>query len=117
MERKSLLILGGRSRRVLLEMIYTIIVYLLSVLDATEPAKGKELDAAAREERNKRVDSAIKSATKELAHLDRFVDEAAKRASLRDYLLGIPIGMFAAGSSSTSPTTGATPCPAGRRQR
>ena len=47
MERKSLLLLGGRSRRVLLEMIYSIIVYMLSVLDATEPADGKELDAAA----------------------------------------------------------------------
>jgi hypothetical protein len=95
MERKSLLLLGGRSRRVLLEMIYSIIVYLLSVLDATEPTDGKELGAAAREERNKRVDTAIRSARAELARLDRFVDEAAKRASLRDYLLGIPIGMIA----------------------
>ncbi|GAA4719237.1 hypothetical protein GCM10023349_44080 [Nocardioides conyzicola] len=97
MERKSLLLLGGRSRRVLLEMIYSIIVYLLSVLDATEPTNGKKLDAAAREERNLRVDSAIQSARAELTRLDRFVDEAAKRASLRDYLLGIPIGMFACG--------------------
>jgi len=98
MERKSLLLLGGRSRRVLLEMIYSIIVYMLSVLDATEPATGTELDTAARKERNKRVDSAIRSARAELTRLDRFVDEAAKRASLRDYLLGIPIGMIACGA-------------------
>jgi hypothetical protein len=97
MERKSLLLLGGRSRRVLLEMIYSIIVYLLSVLDATEPTGRREQDAAARQERTDRVDSAIKSARAELARLDRFVDEAAKRASLRDYLLGIPIGMIACG--------------------
>jgi hypothetical protein len=97
MERKSLLLLGGRSRRVLLEMIYSVIVYLLSVLDATQPEQGQELDRGARQERNERVDSAIKSARAELAHLDRFVDEAAKRASLRDYLLGIPIGMLACG--------------------
>jgi len=97
MERKSLLLLGGRSRRVLLEMIYSIIVYMLSVLDATEPVNGKKPDGAARRERNLRVDSAIKSARAELTRLDRFVEEAAKRASLRDYLLGIPIGMFACG--------------------
>jgi hypothetical protein len=97
MERKSLLLLGGRSRRVLLEMIYSIIVYLLSVLDATVPPQGTEPDEAARQERNDRVDSAIKSARAELTRLDRFVDEAAKRASLRDYLLGIPIGMLACG--------------------
>jgi hypothetical protein len=97
MERKSLLLLGGRSRRVLLEMIYSIIVYMLSVLDATQPAQGTELDSEAREERSRRVDSAIKSARAELSRLDRFVDEAAKRASLRDYLLGIPVGMLACG--------------------
>ncbi len=97
MERKSLLLLGGRSRRVLLEMIYSIIVYMLSVLDATEPPDGTELDADARKVRNERVDSAIESARAELTRLDRFVDEAAKRASLRDYLLGIPIGMIACG--------------------
>ncbi|WP_156391170.1 MULTISPECIES: hypothetical protein [unclassified Nocardioides] len=97
MERKSLLLLGGRSRRVLLEMIYSIIVYLLSVLDATEPTNGKALDDTARRERNERVASAIASARAELTRLDRFVDEAAKRASLRDYLLGIPIGMAACG--------------------
>lgn len=97
MERKSLLLLGGRSRRVLLEMIYSIIVYMLSVLDATQPAQGTELDDEAREARNLRVDSAIKSARAELTRLDRFVDEAAKRASLRDYLLGIPVGVLACG--------------------
>jgi hypothetical protein len=97
MERKSLLLLGGRSRRVLLEMIYSIIVYMLSVLDATVPATDTEPDEDAREARNRRVDSAIRSARAELTRLDRFVDEAAKRASLRDYLLGIPIGMAACG--------------------
>jgi hypothetical protein len=97
MERKSLLLLGGRSRRVLLEMIYSIIVYMLSVLDATVPAKDAEPDEEARKARDDRVDSAIKSARAELSRLDRFVDEAAKRASLRDYLLGIPVGMLACG--------------------
>jgi len=97
MERKSLLLLGGRSRRVLLEMIYSIIVYMLSVLDATVPAADSEPDDDARKQRSLRVDSAIKSARAELTRLDRFVDEAAKRASLRDYLLGIPVGMLACG--------------------
>jgi len=97
MERKSLLLLGGRSRRVLLEMIYSIIVYMLSVLDATVPAKDAETDEEARKARDDRVDSAIRSARAELTRLDLFVKEAAKRASLRDYLLGIPIGMLACG--------------------
>jgi hypothetical protein len=97
MERKSWLLLGGRSRRVLLEMIYSIIVYMLSVLDATQPENGTELDRAARNARRERVESAVKSARAELSRLDRFVDEASKRASLRDYLLGIPVGMLACG--------------------
>ena len=97
MERQSLLVLGGRSRRVLLEMIYSIIVYMLSVLDATEPADHANEDPEARQERNKRMDSAIRSARDELSRLDKFVVEAAKRASLRDYLLGIPVGMVACG--------------------
>ena len=39
LERESALTLGGRSRKVLVEMLFTILVYLLSVLDAARAGK------------------------------------------------------------------------------
>src|SRR6478735_5386376 len=74
MERESGLILGGRSRKVLLEMLYSILVYLLGVLDATMPAS-----AAAQTTDASRVETAIKSATTELDRLEKFAADAAQR--------------------------------------
>jgi len=92
LERQSALILGGRSRKVLVEMVYTILVYMLSVLDAIkaeDPA-----DPRVKGDRRKRVHSALRSATKELDRLEAFTKDASKKASLRWYLMGLPVGAF-----------------------
>jgi hypothetical protein len=90
LERESALVLGGRSRKVLIEMIYTILVYLLGVLDAT--STGDAADPKYRQDRRRRVESALHSVRLELNRLERFKDTAAKKASLRWYLLGLPVG-------------------------
>lgn len=97
MERESGLILGGRSRKVLLEMLYSVVVYLLGVLDATAPMTPEGCDERAQRNRRRRVSTAIASATEELDRLQEFATEAARRASLRWYLLGLPLGALVAG--------------------
>jgi hypothetical protein len=86
LERQSGLVLGGRSRRVLVEMIFVIITYLLGVLDALQ---NKGLDASAV---RKRIEAALEAVEKELERLDDFAKSAARKASLRFYLLGLPLG-------------------------
>jgi hypothetical protein len=88
LERQSGLILGGRSRKVLVEMLYSILVYLIGVLDATIPTE----DAPGRSDRRRRIESALGCATAELERLEAFARDAARRASLRWYLLGLPVG-------------------------
>ena len=90
LERESALTLGGRSRRVLVEMLYTILVYLLSVLDAAKAEDRRDVEH--KQEWLKRVDSALESANRELDRLCAFAEDAAKKASLRWYLLGLPAG-------------------------
>jgi hypothetical protein len=92
MERQSGLILGGRSRKVLVEMLFAILVYLLGVLDATGSPAHQRRDPLPASERRKRVDAALKSAGTELNRLDAFTRDAARKASLRWYLLGLPLG-------------------------
>lgn len=89
LERESGLILGGRSRKVLVEMLYTILVYLLSVLDAVSECQGSKDEQA---DRRRRVESALKSVNKELDRLDTFMRAASEQTSLRWYLLGLPAG-------------------------
>lgn len=100
MERKARLMLSGRSQRSLVEMIYAIVVYLLSVLDATHAAGGTgptESNDEERARRAARIDSATKSAEAEMSRLDEFVDDAARRTTLREYLLGVLIGLISCG--------------------
>jgi hypothetical protein len=90
LERQSALILGGRSRKVLVEMLYTILVYLLSVLDA---AKAEDTaDPRVKLDRKRRVQSALRCAIGEVSRLEEFTEDASKKASLRWYLLGLPVG-------------------------
>lgn len=89
LERESGLILGGRSRKVLVEMLYTILVYLLSVLDAI---KAEDPQGRAKPDRRRRVESALRSANRELDRLEGFAKDASRKASLRWYLLGLPLG-------------------------
>lgn len=85
MERESALVLGGRPRRVLVEMLFSITIYLLSVLDALDlpGAKGGAQD---------RVEAAIRAANTEYDRLETFKRLAARRRSLRWYVLGLPLG-------------------------
>lgn len=90
LERESGLVLGGRSRQVLVEMIFVIVTYLLGVLDALKPTG--DLDSPVV---RKRIEAALAAVTKELERLDGFAKSAARKASLRFYLLGLPLGGLA----------------------
>ncbi|TYP87580.1 hypothetical protein [Blastococcus xanthinilyticus] len=87
LERESGLVLGGRSRKVLTEMIFVIIAYLLGVLDSLK-ATGNLGAPGDRE----RIQAALDAVKDELERLDAFRRSAARKASLRWYLVGLPIG-------------------------
>lgn len=90
LERESGLVLGGRSRKALVEMIYVIITYLLGVLDALQSARDSNFPAVP-----ERMETALGAARKELERLDGFAKSAARKASLRFYLFGLPLGVAA----------------------
>jgi hypothetical protein len=97
MERQSELILGGRSRKVLVEMLFAVLIYLLNVLDSvTPPTPGP--DGSMRGDRHVRVQSALKSVKEELDRLEAFAADAARKAALRWYLYGLPLGAVAGAS-------------------
>ena len=91
MERQSGLILAGRTRKVLVERVYVVLVYLVSVLDATVGGRGGAEHLTVSE--RKRVHTALVSVRRELDRLDEFAAAAAKRASLGRYLAGLPLGL------------------------
>jgi len=107
MEQQTALVVTGRPRRVLLEMLFSVIVYLLGVLDSVEC-----LDAAgngAREtkecSRVDRIEKALQNAQSELTRLQEFADRAAVRAALKHYVLGLPIGGIAILASAWTAST------------
>jgi hypothetical protein len=72
------------ERRVVAEMLYTVAVVLLGSLDVvgrTPQARAEDLGRAA------------ESARTELDKLEHYIDRAAIRATFRDYLFGLPIGV------------------------
>ncbi|MEX5720182.1 hypothetical protein [Geodermatophilus maliterrae] len=99
MERQSALVVAGRPRRLLLEMLFSIIVYLLGVLDSLEAAGHGERDIE-EPRRVHRIEKAVRIAQRELTRLQHFVDRAAIRSALRYYVLGVFIGGVAVSASA-----------------
>ena len=88
LERESALVLSGQPRQVLIEMVYSIYIYLLSVLDVLKPSSTPFDD-----EMRDRLQAAINAANAELARLEKFKELSSRRVSLRWYLIGLPAGL------------------------
>ncbi|HEX2290103.1 MAG TPA: hypothetical protein VHH53_07900, partial [Pseudonocardiaceae bacterium] len=97
MEQQTALLVAGRPRRVLLEMLFSVIVYLLGVLDSVECLAATGQGARKTEEcsRLHRIEKALEIAQGELTRLQEFADQAAVRAALKHYVLGLFIGGIA----------------------
>lgn len=88
-ERQSAILLGGRAHQILVQTAYALIVFLLNTLDSTYLPDGQPQDAATAQSR---VKAAVESAQKELVGIKAFSDKAARRAALKLYLAGLPLG-------------------------
>jgi hypothetical protein len=102
MEQQTALVVAGRPRRVLLEMLFSVIVYLLGVLDSVEglAAAGQGARTTKQYSRVHRIEKALQIAQSELTRLQEFADQAAIRAALKRYLLGLSIGGVAVFASA-----------------
>ena len=102
MEQQTALVVTGRPRRVLLEMLFSIIVYLLGVLDSVEclAAVGQGARKTTECSRVHRIEKALQIAHSELTRLQEFADQAAIRAALKHYVLGLFIGGIAVSASA-----------------
>jgi hypothetical protein len=95
MEQQTALVVAGRPRRVLLEMLFSVIVYLLGVLDSLEslPADATQGRRETEEpSRVHRIEQALQTAQCELTRLQMFADQASVRSALRHYVVGVFIG-------------------------
>ncbi|MGH4018042.1 MAG: hypothetical protein ACRDT0_02120 [Pseudonocardiaceae bacterium] len=88
-ERQSSVLLTGRPKDVVVQTVYSVVVYLLNVLDSLPTDESTD---AGRE----RLDAAVASASRELDRLHNFVRDASGRASLQSYLFGLPFGIMGA---------------------
>jgi hypothetical protein len=102
MEQQTALLVAGRPRRVLLEMLFSVIVYLLGVLDSVEclAAAGQGARKSGECSRVHRIQKALEIAQGELTRLQEFADRAAVRAALKHYVLGLFIGGVAVTASA-----------------
>jgi hypothetical protein len=107
MEQQTALVVTGRPRRVLLEMLFSVIVYLLGVLDSVEclEAVGKEARKTKECNRVRRIEKALQTAQSELTRLQEFADQAAIRAALKHYVIGVLLGGIAVSASAWSAST------------
>jgi hypothetical protein len=98
-ERQSRLVIGGKPGEVLIEMIFSVIVYLLGVLDScnsmSEGDSPGNANGTRRMTRAERMDKGTEIAEAELARLSRFASYAELRSALKRYVLGLPIGLTA----------------------
>ena len=97
-ERQSRLVIGGKPSKVLTEMIFSVIVYLLGVLASCHSMESDPTrdDGGTRGMTpGERMDKGTKIAQVELARLSRFACDAELRSALKRYVLGLPIGLTA----------------------
>src|SRR3712207_6145088 len=102
MEQQTALLVAGRPRRVLLEMLFSVIVYLLGVLDSVEclAAVGQGARKTKECSRVHRIEKALEIAQSELTRLQEFAEQAAIRAALKHYVIGLFIGGMAVFASA-----------------
>jgi len=102
MEQQTALLVSGRPRRVLLEMLFSVIVYLLGVLDSVEclAAVGRGARKTKECSRVHRIEKALEIAQSELTRLQEFAEQAAIRAALKHYVIGLFIGGMAVFASA-----------------
>jgi hypothetical protein len=96
-EQQTALVVAGRPRRVLLELLFSVIVYLLGVLDSLECVPEAERQGRGSQEpsRADRIERALQTARSELTRLQNFADQASVRSALRHYVVGLFIGGIA----------------------
>ena len=89
-ERQSRLVVGGPPSKILTEMLFSVIVYMLGVLDSVEgmPLHPPSGDNATGFTRDQRIANAVKIAEAELVRLQEFASEAELRSALKRYVLG-----------------------------
>ena len=87
-ERQSAVLLGARAHQILVQTVYTLVVYLLNTLDSA----CRSNDEHDREYKQQQIDAAVASARRELADIEKFTEKAARRAALLLYLTGLPLG-------------------------
>jgi hypothetical protein len=97
MEQQTTLIVTGRPRRMLLEMLFSIVVYVLGVVDSLEGVqKTAQQDGQDVTEHSRLcIRKALRIARSELARLQQLVNEAAIRSALRHYVFGLFLGGIA----------------------
>jgi hypothetical protein len=111
LDGQARLLLDERGRKIIVERLYSVIIYLLGVLDSvdkmpkqqpvSEPLNGpaearrttSESDDASNE-RRRRIAKSLEMANRELDNLDMFVRQSAKVEAMKYYLLGMPVGVL-----------------------
>jgi hypothetical protein len=93
-ERESAVLLRGKSQDIIVQTIYGVIVYLLTVLDwVNQPGA---VGPPAMSTSDQRVANAVKSAANELAPIRASLTAATRRTSLSEYAAGLPVGVVVA---------------------
>lgn len=95
-ERKWSLLIPIKSQKVLEQITYTLIVYLLGFLHTQDAHFWQKASA------RKRLDLAAVSARREIDAIISFAKTSARKAALIRYLLGLPIGVIAIGVSTVA---------------
>src|SRR6476469_5738480 len=92
-QREGSILLKGKPQDILVQNIYTVLVYLLNVLDWTNsPHKDTQVTAECR----KRLEAATESAAEECRIISEKVKRCAERVALTRYLIGLPVGFIVA---------------------
>ena len=87
-ERKWSFLLNNRTQKILEQLTYTLIVYLLGFLCSPDKSASTQ----------ENLKKAVLSAEKEIRYIRDFARDSAKKAALQWYLLGLPLG-FVFGSA------------------
>ncbi|MDT7712828.1 MAG: hypothetical protein QOG46_1517 [Pseudonocardiales bacterium] len=95
-QRESSILLKGRSQDILVQDIYTTILYLLNVLDSVNAPREDGADGQVRasvEQSRDRMKAAIDSADAECRVIEQKLRECSRRTALSGYLIGLPVGL------------------------
>jgi hypothetical protein len=92
LSREGAELLVGRRREILVQMLQSVIVYLLSVLDSQHaPLSSSRTSQEVQAE--DRIQKALDTANQELGRVSAYLEESAQRVAQRYYLTGMPVGV------------------------